>query len=70
MLRTDTLCLTDQEGSRMRRTAIMFISALALSGCGQPKLDGSSDEALQKSITKVSESLSGEKRSNLKVMCN
>ncbi|KPX44840.1 hypothetical protein ALO68_101361 [Pseudomonas syringae pv. helianthi] len=50
----------------MRRTAIMLISALALSGCGQPKLDGSSDEALQKSITKVSESLSGEKKEQFK----
>ncbi len=32
----------------MRRTAVLLISALALSGCGEPKLDGSSDEALQK----------------------
>ncbi|WP_304627447.1 DUF6694 family lipoprotein [Pseudomonas congelans] len=63
---TDILCSTDHEGSFMRRTAVLLISALALSGCGQPKLDGSSDEALQKSIIKVSDSLSGEKKEQFK----
>ncbi|WP_256898329.1 DUF6694 family lipoprotein [Pseudomonas syringae] len=66
MWRTDILRFTDHEGSFMRRTAVLLISALALSGCGQPKLDASSDEALQKSITKVSDSLSGEKKEQFK----
>lgn len=46
----------------MRRTAVLVLSVLALSGCGEPKLDGSSDEALKKSVAKVAESLPDEKR--------
>ncbi|WP_122605172.1 DUF6694 family lipoprotein [Pseudomonas viridiflava] len=50
----------------MRRTAVLLVSALALVACGQPKLDGSSEEALKKSIAKVSESLSGDKKEQFK----
>lgn len=46
----------------MCRIAALLLTALVLSGCGEQKLDGSSDDALKKSVAKVSESLPPEKK--------
>ncbi|CAM3311979.1 hypothetical protein BZK31_04165 [Pseudomonas floridensis] len=50
----------------MRRTAVLLLSALILSGCGKPKLDGSSNEALQQSISKVVAGMSEEEKNQFK----
>ena len=46
---------------RIYRLAALCV-AVALAGCGEPKLDGSSDEAMKASIQKITEQLSPEKR--------
>lgn len=46
---------------RVHRYAMLCI-ALALAGCGEPKLDGSSEAAMKASAQKVAEKLSPEKR--------
>lgn len=47
----------------MRKLIAVAVAAALLSGCGEPKIDGSSDEAFKKSISKISESLSESERS-------
>ena len=44
----------------MRKFVFLFAGSLLLAGCGDPKLDGSSEEAMKKSVQKISESLSSE----------
>ncbi|MCH4885539.1 DUF6694 family lipoprotein [Pseudomonas sp. TMW22080] len=46
----------------MRKFVFLFAGSLLLAGCGDPKLDGSSEEAMKKSVQKISESLSSEKK--------
>lgn len=46
----------------MRKLIAVAIAATLLSGCGEPRIDGSSEEAFKKSISKVAESLPEEKR--------
>lgn len=46
---------------QVRRFAVLCV-ALALAGCGEPKLDGSSEAAMKASAQKVAEQLSPEKR--------
>ncbi|MBF8728703.1 DUF6694 family lipoprotein [Pseudomonas putida] len=46
----------------MRKLIFVAIAATLLSGCGDPKIDGSSEEAFKKSISKVAESLPEENR--------
>lgn len=46
----------------MRKMIAVAIAAVLLSGCGEPKIDGSSEEAFKKSLSKVAESLPAEKR--------
>lgn len=46
----------------MRRSFVIFGIALMLAGCGEQKLDGSSESALKESIKKVSQGLPEEKR--------
>ena len=41
----------------MRRVIALAVLCGALSGCGEPKIDGSSDDAFKKSISKISQSL-------------
>ena len=50
----------------MRRAAVLLLSAIILTGCGKPKLDGSSNEALQKSIVKVVAGMSDEEKNQFK----
>ena len=50
-----------RESMRIYRLAALCV-AVALAGCGEPKLDGSSDEAMKASIQKITEQLSPEKR--------
>jgi hypothetical protein len=50
------------EGILMRKVVVLVVAALMLSGCGEPKLDGSSEDAMKTSLQKVSESLSADKR--------
>lgn len=47
----------------MLKYVVVAASVLMLSACGEPKLDGSSEEAMKKSAKAVSESLPAEKRS-------
>lgn len=46
----------------MRKMGVFLAAALCLSGCGDPKLDGTSEDAMRKSVQKVSESLPADKR--------
>ncbi|WP_312960102.1 DUF6694 family lipoprotein [Stutzerimonas nitrititolerans] len=48
------------------RLWIMCASAAILTGCGEPKLDGSSEQALQQSVEKVSSKLEPGKQSEFK----
>ena len=50
----------------MRRAAVLLLSAIILTGCGKPTLDGSSNEALQKSIVKVVAGMSDEEKNQFK----
>ena len=50
----------------MRKFVFLFAGSLLLAGCGDPKLDGSSEEAMKKSVQKISESLSSEKKARKK----
>lgn len=43
-------------------TGLMMVSILVLAGCGEPRIDGSSDEAFQSSIERVRASLEGSAR--------
>lgn len=51
------------EGIQMRRVLALAVLCGALSGCGEPKIDGSSEEAFKKSIDKISQSLPVAERS-------
>lgn len=46
----------------MRKMGVFLVVVLLLSGCGEPKLDGTSEDAMKKSVQKVSESLPEDKR--------
>ena len=41
---------------------LLFCCALALSGCGEPKLDGTSEEAMKASVAQVASKLPAEKK--------
>lgn len=46
----------------MKRLAFIGLTAALLAGCGEPKLDGTSEEAFKKSVANVAQSLSEDKR--------
>jgi len=46
----------------MKKAVAVILLAFALTGCGEPKIDGSSEEAFQTSLQKVRESLAEDKR--------
>lgn len=50
----------------MRRIVAITVLAAALSGCGEPKIDGSSDQAFKESIAKVSKGLTEDQRAKFK----
>lgn len=50
----------------MRRIIALAVLAAILSGCGEPKIDGSSDQAFKESIAKVSNSLPEDQRAKFK----
>jgi hypothetical protein len=48
------------------RFLILGVIALVLSGCGDPKIDGSSESALKESLAKIGKSLPAEKQDQFK----
>lgn len=50
----------------MRRFIALALVAGLLAGCGEPKVDGTSEEAFKASVSKVAESLPGDQREKFK----
>ncbi|MEJ1268577.1 DUF6694 family lipoprotein [Pantoea ananatis] len=46
----------------MKKAVAVILLAFALTGCGEPKIDGSSEQAFQTSMQKVRDSLAEDKR--------